>query len=92
MPSDWERGTMGSSPFLERTGSIWHPRSQTIKHMFGFCQESGGRYFGDATEAETAAQLKKLAAEARGAAGKAAELGTLEDFFKVHFGPGKASP
>ena len=59
--------------------------------MFGFCQESGGRYFGDVTGADTAAQLKKLAAEARGVTGKATELGTLEDFFKVHFGPNKAS-
>lgn len=53
--------------------------------MFGFCWESGGRYYGDETEATTAAELKRLAAEARGVAGKDAKLATLEDFFKDNF-------
>ncbi|KAJ4355711.1 uncharacterized protein N0V89_003731 [Didymosphaeria variabile] len=59
---------------------------ETIKNMWGFCQESGGRYFGDETEAKTAAELKKLAAATRGATGKAAQLATLEDFWKANFG------
>lgn len=53
--------------------------------MFGFCYESGGRYFGDETEAVTAAELKRLTAEARGAAGKEAKLATLEGFFGENF-------
>jgi hypothetical protein len=58
---------------------------ETVKLMFGFCQESGGRYFGDETEAETALELKKKAAEARGRSRDDAELQTLEDFFVAQF-------
>ncbi|KAL1605114.1 hypothetical protein SLS60_004657 [Paraconiothyrium brasiliense] len=47
---------------------------ETIKYMWGICQESGGRYFGDETEAITAAELKKLAAATRGDTGKSARL------------------
>ncbi|KAJ4294039.1 hypothetical protein N0V90_007728 [Kalmusia sp. IMI 367209] len=55
---------------------------ETIKCMFGFCQQSEGRYFGKATEAQTAAELKRLAAEARGGKGQAAQLATLGGFFQ----------
>jgi hypothetical protein len=58
---------------------------ENIKYMFGFCQESGGLYFGDATEANTAAELKKKAAEASGKSGQDAELFTLEQYFKREF-------
>lgn len=54
--------------------------------MWGMCQMSGGRYFGDETESATAARLKKLAAEARGVTGKATQLTTLEDFYRAKFG------
>jgi hypothetical protein len=53
--------------------------------MFGFCQESGGRYFGEETENRTAATLKKTAAEARGKSGHETKLLTLEEFFKREF-------
>lgn len=53
--------------------------------MFGFCQESGGRYYGVETEKETAAALKKVAAEARGKLEEGALL-SLEDFFRREFG------
>lgn len=53
--------------------------------MFGFCQESGGRYYGVQTEAGTAAALKKKAAEASGKSGEQAKLLTLEAFFKREF-------
>jgi hypothetical protein len=53
--------------------------------MFGFCQESGGRYYGVQTEAETAAALKKKAAEASGRSGDQARLSTLEAYFKREF-------
>lgn len=53
--------------------------------MFGFCQESGGRYFGEETENRTAATLKKIAAEARGKSGHETKLLTLEEFFKREF-------
>lgn len=55
---------------------------ETIKRMFGFCQDSGGRYYGDETEVVTAAELKKLAAEACGASSERAELSTLGKFFQ----------
>jgi hypothetical protein len=59
---------------------------ETVKHMFGFCQESGGRYYGVETEAGTAAELKKTAAEAQGKSGGDAKLLTLDAFFKREFG------
>ena len=58
---------------------------ETVKLMFGFCQESGGRYYGVETEASTAAELKKLAAEAQGKSGQDTELLGLADFFKREF-------
>ena len=59
---------------------------EAIKFMFGFCQESGGRYYGDETEANTAAELKRLATEASGKTGDGTKLFTLEQFFKREFG------
>jgi hypothetical protein len=58
---------------------------ETIKLMFGFCQESGGRYFGEETEGNTALELKKKAAKASGR-DAAAKLSTLGEFFKQNFG------
>ncbi|KAJ8116488.1 hypothetical protein OPT61_g2093 [Boeremia exigua] len=58
---------------------------ETVKLMFGFCQESGGRYYGVETENRTAAGLKKTAAEACGKSGHEAELLTLEAFFRREF-------
>ncbi|KAH7125622.1 hypothetical protein B0J11DRAFT_310636 [Dendryphion nanum] len=58
---------------------------ETVKLMFGFCQESGGRYFGVETEASTAAELKKAAAEAQGKTGKQTELFSIVEFFKREF-------
>ena len=54
--------------------------------MFGFVQASGGRYYGDETEAHTAADLKKRAAEARGKTGAETGLSNLEAFFKKELG------
>jgi hypothetical protein len=58
---------------------------ETVKPMFAFCQESGGRYFGDETESGTAAELKKEAAEARGKSGEDAQLITFEAWFAREF-------
>ena len=57
---------------------------ETVKRMFGFCQESGGRYYGVETEKETARAVKKVAAEARGKPEEGVLLG-LEDFFRREF-------
>lgn len=57
---------------------------ETMKRMFGFCQESGGKYYGVVTEKETAIGLKKLAAGARGKPG--GNLLGLEEFFRREFG------
>jgi hypothetical protein len=54
--------------------------------MFGFCQESGGRYYGVESEAGTAAELKKKASEAKGKAGADEKLLTLGAFFEREFG------
>ena len=59
---------------------------ETVKLMFGFCQESGGRYYGVETENSTASSLKKKAAEARGKVGDETELLTLEKWFGRQFG------
>ncbi|KAH8702908.1 hypothetical protein GQ44DRAFT_753360 [Phaeosphaeriaceae sp. PMI808] len=59
---------------------------ETVKLMFGFCQESGGRYFGDETESETASMLKKKASEACGRSVEASGLLSLEAFFRREFG------
>ncbi|KAF2465797.1 NAD(P)-binding protein [Lindgomyces ingoldianus] len=59
---------------------------ETVKGMFGFCQESGGRYYGVENEKATAAQLKKRAAEARGQTGEETKLMTLEKWFERGFG------
>ncbi|KAF2027972.1 NAD(P)-binding protein [Setomelanomma holmii] len=58
---------------------------ETVKLMFGFCQESGARYFGEVTEAETASQLKRSAREACGRRYTNAHLSTTENFFKRGF-------
>jgi hypothetical protein len=58
---------------------------ETVKLMFGFCQESGGRYYGEETEKDTAAGLKKAAARARGLDVDHTKLLTLEEFFKREF-------
>jgi len=58
--------------------------------MFGFCQESGGRYYGVKTENETAAELKRKGAEARGKSGEELKLLTLEKWFEREFGSGGA--
>ncbi|KAF2015371.1 NAD(P)-binding protein [Aaosphaeria arxii CBS 175.79] len=57
----------------------------TVKHMFGFCQESGGRYYGVVTDSKATAELKKSGAEARGKSGQDVELLTLQKFFKENF-------
>lgn len=59
---------------------------ESIKFMFGFCQESGGRYYGDETEGNTALGLKKKAAKASGKNSEEAKLYTLGEFFKRDFG------
>ncbi|KAF1812526.1 NAD(P)-binding protein [Eremomyces bilateralis CBS 781.70] len=58
---------------------------ETIRHMFGYCQISGGLYFGEPTETHTAATLKRIATEAQGKIGSDAELMTVEKFFGTHF-------
>lgn len=87
----FERGTGKKARFEEVSKwqdlEIYGIRAlEAIKLMFGFCQESGGRYFGDETEAITAAELKKNAAEASGKTGEETKLFTLERFFKRDFG------
>lgn len=58
---------------------------ETIKLIFGFCQESNGRYFGEETKVKTAASLKEMASEARGKNAQLRNLSVLEDFFGAQF-------
>jgi hypothetical protein len=59
---------------------------ETVKCMFGFCQYSGGKYYGVPTENETSGELKKAAHEAQGKSGADGKLMTLERWFKREFG------
>ncbi|KAF9768675.1 hypothetical protein IL306_013987 [Fusarium sp. DS 682] len=58
---------------------------ETVKYMFGFCQYSGGRYYGVLNDLGPAAELKEKAAVAKGQSGDA-KLMTLEGFWKKYFG------
>jgi hypothetical protein len=58
---------------------------EIVKLIFGFCQKSGGQYFGDEIQAATALGLKKKAAEACSRSYDNVELQTLEDFFAARF-------
>ncbi|EGY21070.1 uncharacterized protein VDAG_02594 [Verticillium dahliae VdLs.17] len=57
----------------------------TVQRMFGFCQQSGGLYYGVPNDTAAAAELKRVAAAAQGKAGEDAELMTLERFFRQQF-------
>ncbi|KAK7181672.1 hypothetical protein DPSP01_013199 [Paraphaeosphaeria sporulosa] len=96
MVQAFETATSKKARFEEITNwrdlEVYGIRSlETIKGMWGMCQISGGRYFGDETEGKTAAGLKKLAAEARGATGEATGLATLEHFYGAKFGREKTA-
>ncbi|ROT37484.1 NAD(P)-binding protein [Sodiomyces alkalinus F11] len=56
----------------------------TVQRMFGFCQYSGGLYYGLPNDTMQAAELKAAAATAQGKTGDDAKLMTLERFFKQH--------
>ncbi|KAI9163046.1 NmrA-like family domain-containing oxidoreductase lnaB [Paramyrothecium foliicola] len=57
---------------------------ETIKYMFGFCQHSGGKYYGVPNDVSTPAALKAAAARAKGKAGEGS-LTTAEGFFQMYF-------
>ncbi|KAM0326106.1 hypothetical protein ACHAQA_006699 [Verticillium albo-atrum] len=54
----------------------------TVQRMFGFCQQSGGLYYGVPNDTTLAAELKRAAAAAQGREGKDAQLMTVERFFR----------
>lgn len=58
---------------------------ETVKYMFGFCQHSGGLYYGVPNDLVTAGELKASAAEAKGESGDADKLTTLERFVTKYF-------
>jgi hypothetical protein len=58
---------------------------ETVRNMFGFCQSSGGMYYGVPNDVVLPAKLKKAVAEAQGKTGEECELMTMEKFFKAHF-------
>lgn len=59
---------------------------ETIKYMFGFCQCSGGLYYGVANDVVTAGRLKAKAASAKGESSTGAGLMSLERFVSKYFG------
>jgi hypothetical protein len=54
---------------------------ETVKYMFGFCQHSGGRYYGTPNDVAPAAELKAAAAKAQGKDADGSDLVTIERFF-----------
>ncbi|KAJ3526654.1 hypothetical protein NM208_g11086 [Fusarium decemcellulare] len=58
---------------------------ETVKRMFGFCQHSGGLYYGVPNDLDTAGDLKARAAEAKGEAGDKKKLTALEKFLEKYF-------
>ena len=60
------------------------PGIETVKYMFGFCQYSGGLYYGVPNDLETAGDLKARAAVAKGSAGDG-KLMTLGGFWQKYF-------
>ncbi|KAF5580813.1 hypothetical protein FPANT_9210 [Fusarium pseudoanthophilum] len=59
---------------------------ETVKYMFGFCQYSGGLYYGVPNDLGPATELKAKAAEAKGQSSDA-KLMTLEGFWEKYFAP-----
>ncbi|KAM0347765.1 hypothetical protein ACHAPU_004781 [Fusarium lateritium] len=58
---------------------------ETVKRMFGFCQHSGGLYYGVPNDLSSARDLKARAAEAKGESGDTGRLMTLKGFWKKYF-------
>ncbi|KAH7149201.1 hypothetical protein B0J13DRAFT_300025 [Dactylonectria estremocensis] len=58
---------------------------ETVKYMFGFCQHSGGLYYGVPNDVVTAGELKARAAGAKGMSGNDSKLTTLESFISKYF-------
>lgn len=58
---------------------------ETVKYMFGFCQHSGGLYYGVPNDLVTAGELKARAAEAKGEAADKGSLTSLEAFVTKYF-------
>ncbi|KAL6922138.1 hypothetical protein ACHAPO_002896 [Fusarium lateritium] len=59
------------------------PGFETVKYMFGFCQHSGGLYYGVPNDLAPAGDLKARAADAKGAGD--GKLMTLERFWQKYF-------
>lgn len=57
----------------------------TIRDMFGFCQISGGLYYGRPNDTMDARQLKATAAAAKGQDKNSNGLATLKSFVAQHF-------
>lgn len=59
---------------------------ETVKYMFGFCQYSGGLYYGVPNDLGPSIELKAKATEAKGQSSDA-KLMTLEGFWEKCFAP-----
>ncbi|KAH7180457.1 hypothetical protein DER46DRAFT_668611 [Fusarium sp. MPI-SDFR-AT-0072] len=59
-----------------------------VKYTFGFCQYSGGLYYGEPNDLAMARMLKRVAKKVQGESG--GELITLKRFFSLHFAPSES--
>lgn len=61
------------------------PELEDVKLMFGFAQETGGWYFSEPTEKETARELKRATAVALGRLAEQQELISVKEWFATRF-------
>ncbi|KAI3574299.1 hypothetical protein IWW34DRAFT_809864 [Fusarium oxysporum f. sp. albedinis] len=59
-----------------------------VKYTFGFCQYSGGLYYGEPNDLAMARMLKRVAKKVQGESG--GELMILKRFFSLHFVPSES--
>ncbi|KAH7261984.1 hypothetical protein BKA59DRAFT_539634 [Fusarium tricinctum] len=88
--SDFEKVTGKKARFVpiedwKTMETYGEPGFETVKYMFGFCQYSGGLYYGVPNDLITAGDLKERAANAKGQSGEETKLMTSEGFWKKYF-------
>lgn len=64
---------------------------ETVRTMFGFCQYTGGRYFGEDDDVGPAQELKAKATAAKGLTEGDGRLMTLDRFLRKHYSPSKGN-
>ena len=85
-PSHRDESSLRGSTKVAGLRGVWHPCASNRQIHVRLLQASGGRYFSDKTEANTALELKRNASKAYGKVADGIGLTSLEPFFveKLH--------